>query len=314
MSSDDEGVDLGFTLAGDDDDDDGAASSTEDRAAIVKRHRQEEQTLRAEAKQKLFAVPKSDKAGRLKAEEARDAALAAMQERHARELGEDPSVAAAADGVGAMGVSSSAASGGGGGGGSGGGGKGGKKKSKAQKREEAEKARDKRIADHHAGAGPSERDIEIAKLTEQLKPKGLALHEIPADGHCLYRSLAHQLQLGGDAGCDFQQCRREIAAHMRTHANDFVPFLAESGATDLEAYCAVVEGSNEWGGQLEITALAHARRATVTVYSADAPPLTTGEEYAAAGGPIIELAYHRHYYGLGEHYNAIVRTAAVDAS
>ena len=80
--------------------------------------------------------------------------------------------------------------------------------------------------------------------------------------------------------------------------------LAESGATDLTAYCAQVESSSEWGGQLEITALSHARRVCVSVFSADAPVLTTGEEYAASG-PKIELAYHRHYYGLGEHYNSV---------
>ena len=74
-----------------------------------------------------------------------------------------------------------------------------------------------------------------------------------------------------------------------------------------------VEGSNEWGGQLEITALAHARKACVTIFSADTPPLTTGEEYKGRGLK-IELAYHRHYYGLGEHYNSVVRTAPAEVS
>jgi len=52
--------------------------------------------------------------------------------------------------------------------------------------------------------------------------------------------------------------------------------------------------------------MAHARRTMITIYSADAPPLTTGEEYSGAG--TLELAYHRHYFGLGEHYNAVVST------
>ena len=302
---DDDGVDLGFELEGDDDDGDANATATIDKAAITKRHRQEEQQLRAEAKQKIFGIPKGDKAARQAAEEERDAALEAMRQRHAAELGEDPAVESAVAGVASLGIKSGGGGGGGGGGGKSAGG-GGKKKSKSQKRDEAERAREQRIADTHAGAGPSQREEEMKKLNAQLGPLGLALCEIPADGHCLYRSLAHQLQLGGDPACDFQVCRREIANHMRAHANDFLPFLAETGATDIESYCAVVEGTNEWGGQLEITALAHARRACVTVYSADAPPLTTGDEYAATGTK-IELAYHRHYYGLGEHYNAIVR-------
>jgi OTU domain-containing protein 6 len=41
------------------------------------------------------------------------------------------------------------------------------------------------------------------------------------------------------------------------------------------------------------------------VFSATAPLLVTGEEYAD-NGPRLELCYHKHYYGLGEHYNAVV--------
>ena len=300
-NDDDDGVDLGFTLAGEDDEEEeeeketvkpaaklAAPAASDDRAAVIKRHRKEEQQLRAEAKQKLFGVAKGDKAARAAAEAERDAALQEMAERHALELGEDPSVTAAADGLATLSATGSA----------GGSKAGGKKKSQRQKKEEAERAREKRIADHHAGAGPSERDIEMGKLTAQLQPLGKRIVEIPADGHCLYRSLAHQLQAHGDGGCDFAACRREIAQHMRQHPSDFVPFLAETGATDLEAYCQVVEGSSEWGGQLEITAMAHARRTMITIYSADAPPLTTGEEYSGAG--TLELAYHRHYFGLGE--------------
>jgi len=66
-----------------------------------------------------------------------------------------------------------------------------------------------------------------------------------------------------------------------------------------------VELSSEWGGQLEITAIAHASRRCIAVHSADAPLLLTGAEYEG-NGPRLQLAYHRHYYGLGEHYNALV--------
>jgi hypothetical protein len=58
-------------------------------------------------------------------------------------------------------------------------------------------------------------------------------------------------------------------------------------------------------GQLEITAIAHATRRAVVVFSADAPELLMGAEYDA-NGPRLKLAYHRHYYGLGEHYNSLV--------
>ena len=79
--------------------------------------------------------------------------------------------------------------------------------------------------------------------------------------------------------------------------------LPETGATDLGAYCTTVESSSEWGGHLEIVALSHSRKRTVAVYSADGPPLLMGEQYAD-DGPRLTVAYHRHYYGLGEHYNS----------
>ena len=56
----------------------------------------------------------------------------------------------------------------------------------------------------------------------------------------------------------------------------------------------------------QIAALEKVRLArSFAVFSATAPLLVTGEEYAD-NGPRLELCYHKHYYGLGEHYNAVV--------
>jgi OTU domain-containing protein 6 len=82
------------------------------------------------------------------------------------------------------------------------------KKNKAAKKREKErqkvKERDERIAAEKAGAGPTPRDIELAVIAEKLKNGNtsstpeyppLRVHEILSDGHCLYRSVAHQIQL-----------------------------------------------------------------------------------------------------------------------
>ena len=63
----------------------------------------------------------------------------------------------------------------------------------------------------------------------------------------------------------------------------------------------------EWGGQLEIRALCCCLERRILVYSADSPVLTMGEEVvgAAAEKQPLKLAYHRHYYALGEHYNSV---------
>ena len=292
---DDAPVDLGFELVEDE-----AEVPKEDRGAMMKRHRQEEQALRKELKDKIFAIHKSKQQERKEAEDARDAALEEMAKRHAEELGGGAD--ATADGIAAlsMGGGGGGSSGGGGGGGS----KGGKKKSKGQKRDEKEREREQRMADTRAGAGPSQRDEELKSLAAQLAPLGLRVHEIPADGHCLYRSLTQQLQAQGQGYADeYLECRKELAGYMRAHPGDFAPFLDEG--VDLASHCATVETSAEWGGQLEITAMSHARKRAICVWSAGSPPLLTGEEYEA-NGPRLQLAYHLHYYGLGAHYNAVV--------
>ena len=249
-----------------------------------------------------------DRAARASADAAFEAALAELEAAHASQLeaaGFGGGAEAAAKAVGEMSVS------GGGGGGGGGGGKGKGKSKAAQKREkkeQEERDREKRIADYKAGAGPSERDVELDKFAKQLGPLGLKIQPIEADGHCLYRSLAHQLAFAaGEPGADFVSCRRECAQYMRTQPSLFLPYLAADGV-ELGPYTAQVESSSEWGGQLEITAFSHARRRAVAVFSADAPMLLTGSEYEAAGPP-LQLAYHRHYYGLGEHYNSTAAAA-----
>ena len=344
MSDGEDGPDLSCFNFGDDSDD-GGDKTDESQEVILKRHRQEEQQLRTEAKAKKHAIHKADKAARAEADAALEAALEEMRQRHARELGGDDGAASAlselsvgeSKGKGKAGKQAQAQQG---------------SKSKADKRrakkEEEDRERERRIADHHSGSGPSERDVEIEAIAKQLTPQGLRILDIAADGHCLYRAVAQQLGEGSEA---FAGCRQTAAQYIRSHANDFLPYIAAEGM-ELGPYCETVEKSNEWGGvrelrrpsapapcsytpplrprarlgrgntpravhrhsrlaiapaagQLEITALANAHKRCFVVYSADAPVLVTCPEYAEQA-PKVQLAYHKHYYGLGAHYNSIM--------
>eukprot|EP00850_Spirogloea_muscicola_P006415 SM000030S11424 [mRNA] locus=s30:676859:678218:+ [translate_table: standard] len=174
-------------------------------------------------------------------------------------------------------------------------------------------------------------DVMAAVVLAQ--PLGLAVKEVKPDGHCLYRAVEDQLGLeGGDSGSsgDYLSLRRVAAGYMREHPDDFVPFVhgelgQEDGARDsssaangdestemLESYCRSVEGTAAWGGQLELGALAHALHRRITVYTADGPEVEMGEDYGkgAAARPPVRLSYHRHAYGLGEHYNSVVPAEA----
>lgn len=44
----------------------------------------------------------------------------------------------------------------------------------------------------------------------------------------------------------------------------------------------------------------------VFVLQAGTPPLTIGDEFKT---PALQLSYHRHAYGLGEHYNSLIPKA-----
>ena len=62
----------------------------------------------------------------------------------------------------------------------------------------------------------------------------------------------------------------------------------------------------EWGGQLEVRALACALNKKILIYDAQAPVLTISNNNEDNNDDFIRLTYHRHYYSLGEHYNSVV--------
>lgn len=60
------------------------------------------------------------------------------------------------------------------------------------------------------------------------------------------------------------------------------------------------------GGQLELRAIAIGLKRPIVVYSADSSPIVMGDEFSSSDIEEVRLTYHRSYYALGEHYNALV--------
>jgi len=112
---------------------------------------------------------------------------------------------------------------------------------------------------------------------------------------------------------------RQIAAdYIRTHPDDFAPFLAEDDASNqslhqqVTEYCARLQAEDPvmWGGHPEIVALAAALNRQIVVYTAKGTPLIVGGS-SQQQAP-LKISFHQHYYGLGEHYNSVVsRQSAV---
>mmetsp|Transcript_29276 Transcript_29276/g.49187 ORF Transcript_29276/g.49187 Transcript_29276/m.49187 type:complete len:354 (+) Transcript_29276:142-1203(+) len=180
--------------------------------------------------------------------------------------------------------------------------------SKAQKRkaakQKAEADREAEVKLEKSQMGDSDRLLEEQAMQAMLSGAELRMCDVKADGHCLYRSLEMQMPAS-----DYLQIRATCAAHLRAHADQFAAFAEGcEGEEGFAKYCDQVEGSAEWGGHLELQALSAALKRCIKVYSVGMPLLQFGEEFAAEGEgtETLHLAYLKHYFGLGEHYNAVV--------
>lgn len=183
--------------------------------------------------------------------------------------------------------------------------------SKAQKKRDKkaalEKEREVRIAEAEVENLTGSRHQEGLKLRQKLVEKHLQIREISSDGHCMYRAVEDQLTERSTT-LRLKELRAQTAQYMRSHADDFLPFLTDPNSGDMytadefEKYCNDVADTAAWGGQLELKALSQVLQLPIEVIQAESPSIIIGEEYDK---PPITLIYMRHAYGLGEHYNSV---------
>ncbi|KAI0108496.1 cysteine proteinase [Daldinia grandis] len=166
-------------------------------------------------------------------------------------------------------------------------------------------------AEEEAANMTDHREIEKTYLLKEFKANNLVEKEIQPDGHCLFSAIADQLQtrdipLGPDTETKgkpaYRVVRQAATKYMEAHADDFAPFLEEP----LDTYVPKIRDTAEWGGQLELSALANAYGVEIKVLQDGRTE--TIEPSTDKGGmerQRIWLAYYRHGYGLGEHYNSL---------
>ncbi|KAI8953525.1 OTU domain-containing protein 6B [Xylaria longipes] len=208
-------------------------------------------------------------------------------------------------------------------------GQGGKKRNR-QKERMARRAAEREVeadaAEKEARGMTDHRGLERSSLERAFSAHGLVEHEIRPDGHCLFSAVADQLAqrnirispssssngtVDGDAGegqaPPYRVVRRAATDYMESHSDDFAPFLEEP----LKSYVPKIRDTAEWGGQLELLALASAYRVEIKVVQNGRtetiqPSGGHGDGGTEnAGDRTIWLAYYRHGYGLGEHYNSL---------
>jgi len=178
-----------------------------------------------------------------------------------------------------------------------------KRVSKAQKRRdkktEKEKGRLEDIARQEEENKLGQRHLETEKIKAILSDRGLKIKDIPSDGDCLFAGVIHQLERKSSVS----EIRKLVADVLLSKKDDFQPFLSLNDS-EYETYCEKMATTPKWGGQVEITALSRALRKPIEVIQAEGPIVQVGTDEFQDQKPIV-LTYHRHYYGLGEHYNSV---------
>lgn len=161
-------------------------------------------------------------------------------------------------------------------------------------------------AEHEAAQAPNPRELERAAMATQIARHNLKLHEIRADGHCLYAAVADQLgtrEVGvtprieaGEGMVGYKKVRHVAAGYIEKHAGDFEGFMEEP----LQEHVRKVRETGEWGGHLELEALSKAYGVQICVLHSDGRVDRVGE-----GKEEVWLGYFKHSHGLGEHYNSL---------
>jgi OTU domain-containing protein 6 len=160
-------------------------------------------------------------------------------------------------------------------------------------------------AEEEAANLPDLREQEMKAMKEQLKKRHLAETFIQPDGHCLYSACAmgldpNEVKKSGPHSPPYQNVRYAAADFIRQHPDDFAPFIEEP----LDEYVKKIRDTAEWGGQLELQAIARSYKINIRVLQADGR-VEDIESESETKDADIWLAYYRHSFGLGEHYNAL---------
>lgn len=173
-------------------------------------------------------------------------------------------------------------------------------------------------AAEEAASLPDLREQERTRMKEHFAKYALEEKEIRADGHCLYSAVADQMEVAGlglkpriqptvinaqEGVPPYKMVRHAAADFIQSHPDDFVGFMEEP----LEEYLNKIRNTGEWGGHMELMALAKTYGVKINVLHGDGTvdKIEPEGEIASEDEKVIWLGYYRHGFGLGEHYNSL---------
>ena len=169
--------------------------------------------------------------------------------------------------------------------------------SKTQKKKEARSERDKVSREAlvaQLGDGSFEKGLSEQEMTEIIDkiPEGYKMTQIPADGDCMFSSIAVQVNH------TVIDLREKIASFLELHREDFECFMDY----DLSSYLESLRKS-AWGSDIELEASSRIYQRPVKVITKN-KVLVFGEAFQSAE-PIF-LSFHESQFS-SPHYNAVVR-------
>lgn len=189
---------------------------------------------------------------------------------------------------------------------------------------EAEISKMKQEAIEEAKKQPNFKQIEQDSLDKICSLIGLEQFDIPPDGHCLFNSILDQLKLRHSSqkfpynipkgyegsldinSMDVMALRSLSCNYVREHRDDFVPYLFDEktmAVRDLDDYTTMMETTAQWGGEVELLALAKVFNCCISVLMSGRSTYKINEKDGE--NPELKLVYYKHTYTLGEHYNSL---------
>lgn len=159
-------------------------------------------------------------------------------------------------------------------------------------------------AESEAAGMTDHRAVERGAMERALAAHALREHEIAPDGHCLFSAVADQLAANGlsvgeaEAGgknmavdgdglaprvAPYRAVRRAAADWIAAHRDEYAGFI--EGGEGVDEYVAKIRDTAEWGGQLELSALANAYGVEIRVVQGERVEVVEpGEEVKEKSG------------------------------
>ncbi|KAG0214824.1 OTU domain-containing protein 6B [Mortierella sp. GBA43] len=189
---------------------------------------------------------------------------------------------------------------------------GGKKPNRQRARKDRKAQAIKEIQDQaqkEASGKVNMNEVERKAIEELAQAMSVSIQDITADGHCLYNAISDQLVQHYNVEASVKELRRDTAEHMRSNPDDFMPFLTNKqgdimSPEDFAEYCQDLESTAVWGGQPELLALSRVHKVPIWVVQMGSPTVKLSSDAYPTKTP-LKVSYHRHMYGLGEHYNSL---------